>query len=144
VKNPWQQIGLTIQKRELMQLISEKLNNNEFYLTRFRSVCPSWRSSISNFHHNNIHSLDPKLYKHNIFLIKPPTKPNQQHRPWLIRIGPDFEGKTKLWHPLLPHERLPPLRCVLDFNQLSVYNLHFVVCLTSTNSHSTISDMCYT
>ncbi|XP_058752486.1 F-box protein SKIP23-like [Vicia villosa] len=117
--------------KELLQLISEKLNS-EFYLTRFRSVCSTWRFSIlkpyNHFPLNLPHFFDSnnsvihKLCKHNIFLIKPPSTPNQQTpRPWLVRISPTSTGKFNLWHPLLFHHRIP--FSLLDFNHLSVFDL---------------------
>jgi hypothetical protein len=104
--------------RELLQLISQKLNNSELYLLRFRSVCSTWRSSVPNYCRNN-HSflkqipqfpneIKPPttsnrptptsnyvrcLSKQNIFLIKPPKQQTPLH-PWLIRIGPDLDGIT--------------------------------------------------
>ncbi|XP_058762299.1 F-box protein SKIP23-like [Vicia villosa] len=125
----------TMLPKELLQLISEKLNS-QFYLIRFRSVCSSWRFSIPKPHNlfpfnlpqfsdsndSDIH----KLFKDSIFLIKPPTTSNQQtlYRPWLVRISPTSTGKFKSCHPILPHSLIiPSYPRVLDFSQLSVFNI---------------------
>lgn len=124
---------------ELLVLISEKLSNSELYLIRFRSVCSSWRSSVSNYHRpyhlpllkqlppffNNNNTPNESVFyvmKHNIFLIKSPTTPI----PWLIRTGPNLLGKSQIWHPLNLHRRLPSIfkhNLLVDFNQLSVIDL---------------------
>ncbi|AES77229.1 F-box SKIP23-like protein [Medicago truncatula] len=153
---------------ELLQLISQKLSNIELYLIRFRSVCSTWRSSSipPNYHQNHLrlkfprlfskqlfnHDIDPNidyvtyLIKHNLFIIKPPTT-QHQHRPWLIMIGPDFQGKTQLWHPF--SLRNEPLSShfdgnVLDFNKLSVLHIgHMFYFHRSTlpqNSQNTRTD----
>jgi hypothetical protein len=125
--------------KELLQLISEKLNNNEVYLIRSRSVCSTWRSSIPKPHNHFPFNLLPfsdstntvrcNLSKHAILLIKPPTTQQQPlHRPWLVRIGPGPNSTAnfnKLWHPLLLHQHFssPFHYRHLDFNQLSVFNL---------------------
>ncbi|PNX63858.1 F-box protein, partial [Trifolium pratense] len=51
--------------------------------------------------------------------------------PWLIRIGPNVNGKTHLWNPLDLHQNLPiDFRYnVLDFNQLSIVELRHVFVL---------------
>ncbi|AES74621.1 hypothetical protein MTR_6g009100 [Medicago truncatula] len=106
---------------EFLQLISQKLNR-ELYLIRSRSFgqfsCQLFRS------HPNI-DVVMYLIKHDIFLFKPPKHQQNLHqRPWLIRIGPDFDGKTKLLHPLLFDGPLPSLfNYVLNFNKLSVIHL---------------------
>lgn len=124
--------------KELLQLISEKLSNTEIYLIRFRSVCSTWRrsSSIPRHPHNysslklpmfpDSENFDSCISKQNIFLIKPPNQKTHL-RPWLIRIGPNINGKTQLWHPLDLNQTSPS--CfpypydVLDFNKLSVLQL---------------------
>jgi len=124
--------------KELVQLISEKLDN-EFYLLRFRSVCSSWRSSIPNNRlplnlpqfpnsNNTVGSIIRELSKHSFFLIKPPITPNQQtlQRPWLIRMGESFDGKFYLWHPFFRHQLIPSFGYVLNLNQISVYSLGHV------------------
>ena len=137
----WSQIPF-----ELLQLISEKLNNSEFYLLRFHSVCSTWRSSsipLSN-HQNpkplklphlltkktntNIGSVSSHLIKHNILLIKPPLcHQTLHHHPWLIRIGPDSNGKTQLWHPFSFNQLLSSnFSSVIDFNKLSVLDFGHV------------------
>ncbi|XP_058752454.1 F-box protein SKIP23-like [Vicia villosa] len=117
--------------KDLLQLISQKLNNH-FYILRFRSVCSTWRLSIPKPHNHFPLKLPHfsrrnKLYNHIIFLIKPPATPNQQslYRPWLVRISPTSSGKFNLWHPLGVHyiTQLPSDLRVLDFNQLSVFNI---------------------
>ncbi|GAU12653.1 hypothetical protein TSUD_121450 [Trifolium subterraneum] len=134
---------------ELLQLISQKLNS-EFYLLRFRSVCSTWRSSIPNHRPNNhlplkLPPLLPDhndsicyLLKHNIFFIKPttitnPNQPQQILQPWLIRIGPNANGKIHLWHPLNFNEHLPfhfPDEVVVfDFNHISIVDLGHVFVL---------------
>ncbi|MCH98677.1 F-box protein, partial [Trifolium medium] len=135
---------------ELLQLISQKLNS-EFYLLRFRSVCSTWRSSIPNYPPN--HHLPFKLpvpigndsicylVKHNIFFMKPttitnPHQPQQIHQPLLIRIGPNINGKTHLWHPLNLNENLPfhfPDEVVVfDFNHISIVDLGHVFVLKTS------------
>ncbi|XP_058752482.1 F-box protein SKIP23-like [Vicia villosa] len=113
--------------KDLLQLISEKLNS-DFYILRFRSVCSTWRLSIPKPH--NYFPLElphfskyGKLYKHSIFLIKPPATPNQQtlYRPWLLRISPTSSGKVNFLHPFLLDT--PIQFSLLNFNQLSVYEL---------------------
>ncbi|AES69423.1 hypothetical protein MtrunA17_Chr3g0088641 [Medicago truncatula] len=130
--------------RELLQLISQKLNR-ELYLIRSRSVCSWWRSSIPNYYqkhylpvkfgqlscqlfgsHTNVDAIS-YLIKHDIFLIKPPKHKQTLHQcPWLIRIGPNFDGKTQLLYPFLFNSYKPLPSCfnnVLDFNKLSVIHL---------------------
>ncbi|PNY10240.1 F-box family protein [Trifolium pratense] len=119
--------------KDLIQLIYKKLNN-QFYQLRFRSVCSPWRSSISKNHLNNLPSKLPSssnsnntsrkfpLSKRSIFLITPP--PNQQTlNPWLIKIGPDSNNQTHLWHPLSRDTQFPLHYPIIDFNQLSVQDL---------------------
>ncbi|CAJ2639141.1 unnamed protein product [Trifolium pratense] len=119
--------------KDLLQLIYKKLNN-QFYQLRFRSVCSPWRSSISKNHLNNLPSKLPSssnsnntsrkfpLSKRSIFLITPP--PNQQTlNPWLIKIGPDSNDQTHLWHPLSRDTQFPLHYPIIDFNQLSVQDL---------------------
>ncbi|AES69487.2 putative F-box domain-containing protein [Medicago truncatula] len=149
--------------RELLQLISQKLDNSELYLLRFRSVCSTWCSSVPNYRCNN-HSflkqipqfpneIKPPttsnrpaptsnyvrcLSKQNIFLIKPP---NQQTplRPWLIRIGPDLDGITCLWHPFHLYQKYP-LRFahdLIDFNQLPVLHLGHMFYIHGPDSDQT-------
>ncbi|MCH82460.1 F-box protein [Trifolium medium] len=135
--------------KDLLQLISQRLDS-ELYLLRFRSVCSTWRSSSSiPKHHPNYLSLKlPEFYnndpnppchisKHNIFLIKPPQHQQTLHhrRPWLIRIGPDPDGKIQLWHPfsLRPHIPFHFPHHVLDFNQLSVFHLGHLFLLSEAN-----------
>ncbi|XP_058752483.1 F-box protein SKIP23-like [Vicia villosa] len=115
--------------KDILQLISEKLNS-DFYILRFRSVCSTWRLSIPKPHNHFPLKLPHfskygKLYNDNIFLIKPPVTPNQQTlRPWLVRISPTSTGKFNLWHPLLRDSlNIPSDPPVLDFNQLSVFNI---------------------
>ncbi|XP_058752472.1 uncharacterized protein LOC131625648 [Vicia villosa] len=66
-----------------------------------------------------------KLYKYSIFLIKSPVTSNQQTlRHWLIRISPTSSEKFNLWHPLLRDSlNIPSDPHVLDFSQLSVFNI---------------------
>jgi len=140
--------------KELLQIISEKLNNTEIYLIRFRSVCSTWRrSSSSPRHPHNYSSLKLPMFpnfddfdcvhcisKQGIFLIKPPTTPNQQKtplHPWLIKIGPNLNGKTQLWHPLDLNQTslscFPYPNDVIDFNKLSVSNSDTrSTCITTT------------
>jgi len=122
---------------ELLHLISERIDT-EIDLIRFRSVCSNWRSSSIPKHHLNIlpfkfplfkfRSLSDSinnnntlpfcyLSKRSLFLIKPPQ---QQHRPWLIRVTQKSLGKTKLSQPSLISFDFP---YVLDFNPLSVLHL---------------------
>ncbi|XP_058762301.1 F-box protein SKIP23-like [Vicia villosa] len=132
----------TMLPKELLQLISEKLNS-EFYRIRFRSVCSTWRFSIPKPYNpfpfylpqfpdsssSSIYSRDSdihKLDKHNIFILKPPTTPNQQtlYRPWLVRISPTSSGKFNLWHPLSRNSlNIPYDSSVLDISQLSVFDI---------------------
>ncbi|XP_004499895.1 F-box protein SKIP23-like [Cicer arietinum] len=129
--------------REILQLISEFLQS-ELYIIRFRSVCSTWRSSIS----SNLHLYRPlqlpfpgdsmKVYSYantkfktnydlSYPLSKPPPIPNHpqtlQH-PWLIKIGPNSRDQTHLWHPF-SREAYFPLHApnVIDFNQLNVTHL---------------------
>nr|AFK40639.1 unknown [Medicago truncatula] len=125
---------------ELLQLISQKLDN-ELCLLHFRSVCSTWRSSsIPNLKHKNplplnlppfsqsnpfFNILNSKyttghLIKHTFFLIKPPQQ-QPSLNPWLIRIGPDVYGKPQLWHPFSSNQLLSSdFNNVLDFNKLSL------------------------
>jgi hypothetical protein len=121
--------------KDLLQLISQKLNS-DFYELRFRSVCSSWRSSSIPKHLLLLNNLPSKLpfplpfksintstfplSKRTIFLI------NQQQSltPWLIKIGLDSHGRTRLWNPL-SRDNLLSLHFPqhIDFNQLSVFQL---------------------
>ncbi|GAU18066.1 hypothetical protein TSUD_51770 [Trifolium subterraneum] len=105
---------------DLLQLISQKLNS-QFYQLCFRSVCSSWRSSVP----PNAQLFPTPLSKRTIILIKP--SPNQQKtlKPFLIKIGPDSHGRTRLWNPLYSykHLRLSFPQHIVDFNQLSVIDI---------------------
>ncbi|XP_045827175.1 F-box protein SKIP23-like [Trifolium pratense] len=120
---------------DLLQQIYQKLNN-QFYQLRFRSVCSPWRSSICKNHLNNLPTKLPSscsnsnntsitlsISKRSIFLITPP--PNQQTlNPWLIKIGPDSNNQTHLWHPLSRDTQFPLYHpIIIDFNQISVRDL---------------------
>jgi hypothetical protein len=135
---------------ELLQQISQKLNNSQLYLLRFHSVCSSWRrSSIPNCHHNHLPSKLPHfpadeisyirhLYKQNVFLIKPPPTNQTPLHPWLIRIGSDLNAKTYLYHPLHPHHKYDYLDLdhhLIDFNQLSVLHLRDLFYIHRTKLH---------
>ncbi|AES70101.2 putative F-box domain-containing protein [Medicago truncatula] len=129
-KPDWSQLA-----KELLQLISERLDS-ELYRLRFRSVCSSWRSSSSpNYHQNHLPLKLPEfsniennyLIKHNMFLIKSPTN----SIPWLIRVGPKLNGKTHLWDPRDIYYTLPfylqiHLNLALDLNKLSIIDLGHV------------------
>lgn len=121
--------------KELLHLISERLDS-ALYLLRFRSVCSTWRSSISNHHHHhhlpfkfpllsntdsNNNASTFSLSKRTLFLITPPS--HQTLRPWLIKIGQDSRGRTHLWHPLSRDPPISLLPHVLDFNHLRVSDL---------------------
>jgi len=129
--------------KDLLSLISERLNN-ELDLTRFRSVCSTWRSSVSNHHrilpfklplhkypqpnkiYSNIKTSSSSCFlsKHSFFLIKPPPQQEQTHHPWLIRITQNSRGQTKLF-PLCTGDSTPPYHFpyVIDFNQFSIIHL---------------------
>ncbi|KAK2386303.1 F-box protein SKIP23 [Trifolium repens] len=100
---------------------------------------PSWRQPCGPYCNHNHSPLkiprypdpfDCRLFKQNIFLIKPPVTltPHHHHlRPWLIRIGPDVYGKPQIWHPFDVHLQYPlffaPCHFVhhlIDFNKLPV------------------------
>jgi hypothetical protein len=76
---------------------------------------------------------DRRLFKQNIFLIKPPATLASHHhhlRPWLIRIGPDVHGKPQIWHPFDVYLKYPlffaPCHFVhhlIDFNKLPVIDI---------------------
>ncbi|MCI10668.1 F-box protein, partial [Trifolium medium] len=85
------------------------------------------------------------LLKHNIFLIKPTTipipishQPQQILKPLLIRIGPNVNGKTHLWHPLDLNDHSPfyfPHKVVVfDFNHISIVDLGHVFVLKTSDS----------
>jgi hypothetical protein len=129
--------------KDLLSLISERLGN-ELDLTRFRSVCSSWHSSVSNHHrilpfklplhtypqpnkiYSNIKTSSSSCFlsKHSFFLIKPPPQQEQTHHPWLIRITQNSRGQTKLF-PLCTRDSTPPYHFpyVIDFNQFSIIHL---------------------
>jgi hypothetical protein len=140
--------------KELVRSISEKLNNNEVYLIRTRSVCSSWRSSIPKPRYHLTFNLPPfsdstnttirHLSKQTIFLIKPPSQ--TLHHPWLVRIGPGPNSTTnfnKLWHPLLLYQHFssPFHYRQLDFNELSVVNLGEVFYIHDTLLRNSWSDV---
>ncbi|XP_073224266.1 F-box protein SKIP23-like [Cicer arietinum] len=117
--------------RDLLQLISEFLQS-EFYLLRFRSVCSTWRSSIS----NNLHLYLPSQFpnpSHSINLHS-----NTNTFPLSKRtIGPNSRDQTNLFHPLARDTPFP-LRSpnVIDFNQLNVIHLGHEFVIGNFISHS--------
>ncbi|XP_058752487.1 F-box protein SKIP23-like [Vicia villosa] len=136
--------------KDLLHLISEKLNS-DFYILRFRSVCSTWRLSIPKPHNHFPLKLPHfsrrnKLYNHSIFLIKPPATPNQQtlYRPWLVRICRTSTGKFNLCHPLSRHRfNIPSDSRVLDFSQLSVFNIQEVYIRGVSYQNSSTIGFCH-
>ena len=116
--------------KDLLNLISQRFDN-DLNLIRFRSVCSPWRrSSISNKHHQILPfmlphfkiSLPRSTFKYIIFLNKPPQEEEETPlRPWLIRITQNSRGKMQLFHPLLSGDSPTPydFPYILDFNKFS-------------------------
>jgi hypothetical protein len=134
--------------KDLLNLISQRLDNELIDLIRFRSVCSNWHSSAIPNHHNilpfkfpllkfsytNIIDIDSinnndntsfcHLSKNTIFLIKPKQHQHEQTlRPWLIRIVQNSVGKTQLHHPLTYSRDPSHFPHVLDSNQFSILHL---------------------
>ncbi|AES74963.1 putative F-box domain-containing protein [Medicago truncatula] len=129
---------------DLLNLISQRIDDDELDLIRFRSVCSTWRSSSVPNHHYILPYKFPvfklpfiseqndknppfcHLSKQNIFLIKPPQQQQEQQtllRPWLIRVSQNTRGKTRFFHPLFCDSPLPRINLILDFRKLSLLHL---------------------
>ncbi|XP_028777614.1 F-box protein SKIP23 isoform X1 [Neltuma alba] len=125
--------------RELLQLIAERLRFT-FYLLRFRSVCSSWRSSVSLLPHplpakfpvfSNVGTSGHGTFclsKRTLFLVYPPPSlslSNSDPHPWLIKIE-DVRGQLGLHDPLsrYPIKPLPrDFPRVMDVHDLPVVEL---------------------
>ncbi|XP_057458213.1 F-box protein SKIP23-like [Lotus japonicus] len=125
---------------ELLHLILECLDDTPLDRLRFRSVCSTWRSSISPFIpiHQFPFNFPPipaaSLSARSIFLIKPPPH-LQTQTPWLVKIGQDECGRNRLWHPLFRDRSISTSSPgVLDLTNLLVSDLgnEFVVAHPST------------
>jgi len=135
---------------DLLNLISQRIDDDELDLIRFRSVCSSWRSSSVPNHHyilpfkfpvfklsvlsdpNGMDSINSnnlpfcQLSKQNIYLIKPPPQQQEEQtllRPWLIRVSQNTRGRTRFFHPLFCDSPLPRINLMLDFRKLSLLHL---------------------
>lgn len=122
---------------ELLQLIAERLRH-PFYLLRFRSVCTSWRSSVTIKHHplpaqfpvltNDGTSIDSTfcLSKRTLLLVNAPCALSISNPdPWLLKIE-DVHGQMELCHPLsrYPIKPLPSnFPRVLNICNLSIIEL---------------------
>ncbi|PWA78450.1 F-box domain, cyclin-like protein [Artemisia annua] len=97
---------------ELLDLISKHLNSDTD-LIKFRSVCTSWRSSITPLTSRfpilpNTGISDTTwgfyLSKRTIFRITRPDPDQENDQPWLIKVQKDNPTKTHLLNPLTSHE----------------------------------------
>nr|GEV28777.1 F-box protein SKIP23-like [Tanacetum cinerariifolium] len=97
---------------ELLDLISKHLNFDTD-LIKFRSVCTSWRSSITPLTSRfpilpNTGISDTTwgfyLSKRTIFRITRPDPDQENDQPWLIKVQKDNPSKTHLLNPLTSHE----------------------------------------
>ncbi|GJR27318.1 F-box protein SKIP23 [Tanacetum coccineum] len=97
---------------ELLDLISKHLNSDTD-LIKFRSVCTSWRSSITPLTSRfpilpNTGISDTTwgfyLSKRTIFRITRPDPDQENDQPWLIKVQKDNPSKTHLLNPLTSHE----------------------------------------
>ncbi|XP_054785710.1 F-box protein SKIP23 isoform X2 [Prosopis cineraria] len=122
---------------ELIQLIAERLRFT-FYLLRFRSVCSSWRFSVSILPHplpsnfpvfSNVGTSDYGAFclsKRDLFLLYPPpslSPSNSDPHPWLIKME-HVRGHMALRDPL---SRYPIKPLPTDFPMLlDVYHLPII------------------
>ncbi|KAF5751025.1 F-box protein SKIP23 [Tripterygium wilfordii] len=99
--------------KDLLLLIAKTLETQIDYL-RFRSVCPSWRSSappkpralLGHFSVSDNPSTCSNNYhvsKRTIYIVELPERTHQNQTPshqWLIKVEEDVSGRMHLLHPL--------------------------------------------
>ncbi|XP_062086774.1 F-box protein SKIP23 [Humulus lupulus] len=123
---------------DLLVEIAKRLDN-PLYLLRFRSVCSSWRSSISSRLRNLLGRFPLpndgmsnsirgfNLAKRRIFLIGSPENGNQSTPDhWLVKMEESVPGTIRLINPLSRFEIKPlpeDFPKVLDVSQFRVYEL---------------------
>lgn len=114
---------------DVLHLISMQLGR-PLYLTRFRSVCRTWRSStprhldhpLPNLHLEFVYEFneDSWLSKHSLYLLRPHQEGPRQ--PWLINMSEDG-NLNQLWHPIVPHFRFDHHLEMINFMELPVISL---------------------
>ncbi|XP_048421220.1 F-box protein SKIP23 [Pyrus x bretschneideri] len=148
--------------KDLLEEIARRLES-AFYLLRFRSVCSSWRSSVTSrprrlpgrFPFLTNHgicatSLGFHLSQRSIFLMGLPNSRNQRDPDrWLVKIEEDVPGRMHLLNPLSRFQLKPLPEAfpkVLDLSKFSVFELggefvlHYVHFRPFGNGNSLVDD----
>ncbi|KAJ7968548.1 F-box protein SKIP23 [Quillaja saponaria] len=125
--------------KELLDVIAKRLES-PFYVLRFRSVCSSWRSSVTIklrrlsgrfpfLPNDGISETSWGFYlsKRSIFLIgAPETQLGMNSEPWLVKIEEDSLGRVELLYPLSRFQIKPmpeEFPKVLDISALPIIEL---------------------